>query len=119
MILSRYQYDLLPTLRNSPSAEQIRRLSDARLYSATLTYTTMAGILGMLVGGLAGAGAATIIYEIVEALAFATSHTDLPLSSSITTRGMAQMLVAILSAVGAVWALSQPSKSDASSSVHS
>jgi hypothetical protein len=207
MILIRYQHDLLPTLRNSPSAEQIRRLRDARLYSATLTYTTMAGFLGMalgwaggmarwslsasvraailglllgtaatasmalglvpnfykrydpqsgdlvlpllthgaiwstvgaigglafglglggkgrwkatLVGGLAGAGAATIIYEIVGALAFASSHTDLPLSSSITTRGMAQLLVAILSAVGAVWAWIQPSKSDASSSVHS
>ena len=205
MILSRYQYDLLPTLRNSPSAEQIRRLRDARLYSATLTYTTMAGFLGMalgwaggmarrslsasvraailglllgtaatasmalglvpnfykrydpgdlvlpllthgaiwstvgaigglafglgvggkgrwnatLVGGLAGAGAATIVYEIVGALAFASNKTDLPLSSSITTRGMAQLLVAMLSAVGAVWAWSQPSKSDASSSVHS
>ncbi len=63
-----------------------------------------------LVGGLAGAAAATVVYEIVGALAFASSKTDLPLSSSITTRGMAQLLVAILSAVGAVLALHQSAK---------
>jgi MFS family permease len=69
-----------------------------------------------LVGGLVGAAAATIVYEIVGALAFASSKTDLPLSSSITTRGMALLLVSILSAVGAVLALRQPAKREASSS---
>jgi hypothetical protein len=69
-----------------------------------------------LAGGLVGAAAATVVYEIVGALAFATSKTDLPLSSSITTRGMAQLLVAILSGVGAVMALRQPTQKAASSS---
>ena len=55
-----------------------------------------------MVGGLAGAAAATIVYELVGALAFVSSGTELPLSSSMTTRAMAQLLVAILSAAGAV-----------------
>jgi hypothetical protein len=66
-----------------------------------------------LVGGLVGAAAATVVYEIVGALAFASNKTDLPLSSSITTRGMAQLLVAILSAIGAVLASQHSAKSDA------
>jgi len=61
-------------------------------------------------GGLVGAAAATIIYEIVGALAFATSRTDLPLSSSITARAMAQLLVAMLTAVGAIVALDQSTR---------
>src|SRR5262249_8977291 len=61
--------------------------------------------MATLVGGLAGAAAATIIYEIVGALAFASSKTDLPVSSSIASRGMAHLLVAILSVGGAAWAL--------------
>jgi hypothetical protein len=63
-----------------------------------------------LVGGLVGASAATMIYEIVGALAFASDKTDLPLSSSVPTRGMAQLLVAIFSAVGAALALRQSAK---------
>ncbi len=55
-----------------------------------------------LVGGLVGGAAATIIYEIVGAVAFATSKTELPLSSSITTRGIAHLLVPILTAIGAI-----------------
>jgi hypothetical protein len=70
-------------------------------------------------GGLVGAAAATIIYEIVGALAFATSKTDQPVSSSITARGMAQLLVAILSAVGAFLALRQSPQRQATSSVPS
>jgi hypothetical protein len=69
-----------------------------------------------LMGGLLGAAAATVVYEIVGALAFATSKTDLPLSSSITTRGMAQLLVTILSAAGAGLALRQPAEEEASPS---
>jgi hypothetical protein len=72
-----------------------------------------------LVGGLVGAAAATIVYEIVGAIAFASSKTDLPVSSSITTRAMAQLLVAIISALGAVVALRESAKRAASSSVPS
>jgi hypothetical protein len=68
-----------------------------------------------LVGGLVGAAAATVVYEIVGALAFATSKTDLPLSASITTRGIAQLLVAILTAVGAVVAANQSMSQKAAS----
>ena len=56
-------------------------------------------------GGLVGAAAATVVYEFVGALAFASDKTDMPLSASITTRGMAQLLVPLLSALGAVLAL--------------
>jgi len=206
-ILRGYQSDLFPKLKIRPSAEDMHRWSGARLYSATLTFTTMGGFLGLtmglagglarrsvfagvraailglllgaasagfmalvlvsiffqkhdpqsgdlvlpllthgaiwsavgaigglafglglggrgrwkatLVGGLVGAAAATVVYEIVGALAFATSKTDLPVSASITTRAIAQLLVAILSAVGAVLALRQSAKSEASSSVPS
>jgi hypothetical protein len=63
-----------------------------------------------LAGGLVGGAAATIVYEIVGAVAFATYQTDMPVSSSIITRGIAQMLVAVLSAVGASLALQQSAK---------
>jgi hypothetical protein len=204
MVLSRYQGDLLAPLDISPSPEAMRRWRDARLYSATLTFTALGGCLGLamgwagglarrsvaagarasllglllgtaagaslalvlvavffkrhdpqsgdlvlpllthfaiwsavgavgglafgvglggrgrwkatLAGGIAGAAAATIIYEIVGALAFASSKTDLPVSSSITTRGMAQLLVAILSAAGAALALRQTATKAASPS---
>ena len=53
-----------------------------------------------LVGGLVGAAAATVVYEFAGALAFASSKTDMPVSSSIETRAMAHLLVVILSAVG-------------------
>ncbi len=202
MILKNYQTDLFPALQINPNPEDMRRWRDARLYTATLTFTTMGGLLGLtmglagglarrsvfasaraailgrvlgsaavascslilvsmffkfqdphsgdlvlplfthaaiwsvvggvgglafglglggrghwkatLVGGLTGAAAATVVYELVGALVFATSKTDLPLSSSSTTRGMALLLVACLSAVGAVLALRQPAKREAS-----
>jgi hypothetical protein len=60
--------------------------------------------IATLVGGVAGAAMATIVYELVGALAFASSKTDLPLSSSATTRAMALLLVAALSSIGAVLA---------------
>ncbi len=207
VIQNRYQGDLVPRLRIHPSPEDMRRWRDARLYSATLTFTAMGGFLGLtmglagglarrsvlasslaaigglllgtaagastalglvsnfykkydpqlgdltlpllthggiwsavgaigglafglglggngrwkatVVGGLVGAAAATVIYEFVGALAFATNKTDLPVSSSITTRGMAQLLVAILSAVGMVLALRQSPKRETTSSVPS
>jgi hypothetical protein len=65
-----------------------------------------------VMGGLAGAAAATIVYELAGALAFASSKTDLPLSDSSITRGMAQLLTATFAAAGAVLALPQASKPD-------
>ena len=53
-----------------------------------------------LVGGLLGAAVATVVYEIGGALVFASSKTELPLSSSVTTRAIALLLVAIFSAAG-------------------
>ncbi len=64
-----------------------------------------------LAGGVAGAAGATIIYEIVGAMAFPAGKTDLPLSMTMSTRAMAQLLVAILTAVGAVLALRLSPKS--------
>ncbi len=68
-----------------------------------------------LIGGLTGGAAAAVIYELVGALFFASSKTDLPLSASSTTRGMAIFLVAGLSAIGAVLAVCQPAKRKAKS----
>jgi hypothetical protein len=56
VILSRYQSDLNPPIQNNPSPEDVRRWKDARLYSATFTFTTLGGLLGFtlgLAGGLA------------------------------------------------------------------
>ncbi len=61
-----------------------------------------------LAGGIAGAAAATIVYEFVGAIAFPPDHTDLPVSSGTMTRGMAQLLVAIFSSVGVALAMRQP-----------
>ena len=207
VILNRYQSDLNPPLQNNPNPEDMRRWKDARLYSATFTFTTLGGLLGLalglagglarrsvsasamaailglllgsiiaasfslilvsiffknhhpqssdliyplfthgaiwsavgavgglafglglggrgrwkatLVGGLMGAAAATVVYELVGALFFASNKTDLPLSSSSTTRGMALLLVASLSSIGAVLALHQPAKQAARSPVAS
>jgi hypothetical protein len=206
-IMNFYNRDLFPPIENNPSAENMRRMKDARLYTAALTFTTLGGLLGLalglagglgrrstyagvnaailglllgsaaaasmslvvvsifyksyepqsgdlvlpllthgaiwsalggvgglafglglggrgrwkstLVGGLAGAAAATVIYELVGALAFASNKTDLPLSSSSTTRAMALLLVASLSSIGAVLASHQPAKREARSSVPS
>ena len=63
-----------------------------------------------LAGGLAGGGRGDDRLRNRRGVAFPTSKTDLPLSSSIATRAMAQLLVAILSAVGAVLALRQSAK---------
>ena len=199
-ILSSYQVDLNPPVQQNPNPEDMRRWRDARLYSATLTFTTLGGLLGLalglagglarrsivasilaallgfvlgsaagasislilvsmffknhdpqsgdlllpllthgaiwsvlgavgglvfglglggrgrwkltLVGGLLGAAAATVVYELVGALAFASSKTHLPLSASSTTRGMALLLVASLASIGAVLALRQPRRAE-------
>jgi hypothetical protein len=208
-ILNSYNRDLFPPIENNPSAENVRRWKEARIYSAALTFATLGGLLGLalglagglarrstfasaraailglvlgsaaaascslifvsiffkirdrdaqsvdltlplfthgaiwlavgavgglalglglggrgrwkstLVGGLAGAAAATVVYELVGALVFATSKTDLPLSSSSTTRGMALVLVASLSSIGAALAARQTAKREAQPSVPS
>jgi hypothetical protein len=66
-----------------------------------------------LVGGLTGAAAAAVVFELVGALFFASSKTDLPLSTSSMTRGMALLLVTSLSSIGAVLALRQRAKQPA------
>ena len=56
VILKSYQNELVPALQAHPTAEDMRRWRDARIYSAVLTFTTMGGILGLamgLAGGLA------------------------------------------------------------------
>ena len=204
-ILGHYGEALLPRPSIRPTPEEARRWREARLYSAVLSFTTLAGLLGLsmglagglarraagasvqaaiaglllgiavvapislllvsnfftkydphsedlvfpllthgaiwsavgaigglafgwgiggrgrwkatLAGGFFGAAAAAALYEIVGALAFATSRTELPLSSSIATRGMAQFLVTTLSAIGAVLALNQPARRRTSRSI--
>jgi hypothetical protein len=189
VILNSYQSELNPTPKVRPNEEDMRHWREARIYSATMTFATMGGLLGIsmglagglasrsviaglaagisglllgaaaaasishvlvsnffksripestdlvlpllthgaiwsavgvigglafglgaggkgrwkatVLGGLVGAAAATIVYEIVGAVAFASSKTDLPLAGSSTTRGMAQLLVTILTAAGA------------------
>jgi hypothetical protein len=197
-ILNSYKSNLLPPLEINPSAENVRRWKDARVYTATFTFATLGGLLGLalgiagglarrsvvasslaatlglvfgsvsvgflslalvtyfyklfdpnsgdlvlpllthsaiwstvgaiaglafglgiggrgrwtvtLGGGLAGAVAATVIYEIVGAIAFASSKTEMPLSASVATRALALLLVASLSSVGAVLALHQATR---------
>ena len=53
-IMARYKSDLFPRSQpHAPSEEQMRRLHDARLYSALLTFATTGGLLGLAMG-LAG-----------------------------------------------------------------
>jgi hypothetical protein len=206
-IVSRYRSGLVPAIKAHPGPDDIRQLREARLYSATLTFGAMGGLLGLamgmagglarrsvlasawagivglllgtaavaslsmllvsnfykrydpqggdlvlpllthgaawsvvgaigglafglglggkgrwkatLVGGLVGAAAATVIYEFVGALAFASSKADLPLSESMVTRGMAQLLIAILAAVGAGVAAHQVLQTESPSSLPS
>ena len=52
-ILNAYQGDLLPTTQDQPDPEVMRRLDAARIHSATGSFATMGGILGLAMG-LAG-----------------------------------------------------------------
>jgi hypothetical protein len=72
-----------------------------------------------LAGGLMGAIMATVLYEIVGAIVFASSKTELPLSSSSVTRAMAQLLVTVLAALGVAVALHQSSAQEASAATAS
>lgn len=56
-----------------------------------------------LVGGLLGAVAGVLIYEIVGAIAFPLDQTTRPISESAGSRLLARFAVATLTAVGAYW----------------
>ncbi len=204
MIWKAYESALFPPLKITPTAEDMRQWREARLYSATLTFTAMGGIIGLtmglagglarrsflagtkaailgyllgttivalislavvsvfftrydpqagdltlpllthgliwsavgaigglafglglggkgrwkatMMGGLVGAAAAAVIYELVGALAFASSKTELPVSFSVTTRAISHLLVALLCAAGAVLFLNQYAKREPPSS---
>jgi hypothetical protein len=200
-VMNRYREDLRAPLSISPTPQEMRRWKDARLYSATLTFMAMGGLLGFalgaaggaarpslsagagagvvgillgtiaagalslllipvffnkhdpqsgdlvlpllihgaiwsaigsvgglafglglggrrhwlrgLLGGLLGGAAATIVYEVVGAVAFPSDHTDLPLASAVTARAMAQLLVTTFSAGGAALASRQSATREA------
>jgi hypothetical protein len=70
--------------------------------------------LKSLVGGLVGAALATVVYEVVGAIAFPADRTELPISESAATRAMFHVLVAALASVGSARGLGLSSKSDRS-----
>jgi hypothetical protein len=61
-------------------------------------------------GGLLGAALATVVYELVGAVAFSTDKTELPISHTYWTRAMLHVLVATLAALGSALALGMSSK---------
>ena len=63
-----------------------------------------------LVGGLIGAALATVAYELVGAVAFPTSRTELPVSQAYATRAMLHVLVAAFAGVGSALALDLSSR---------
>jgi hypothetical protein len=63
-----------------------------------------------LLGGLVGAALATVVYEIVGAIAFPADKTELPISQTHATRAMLHVLVAALAAVGSALGLGLSSK---------
>jgi hypothetical protein len=64
-----------------------------------------------LVGGLIGAALATVAYELVGAVAFPTSRTELPISRAYATRAMLHVLVATFAGVGSALDLSSRTRS--------
>lgn len=63
--------------------------------------------LGAMAGGLVGGLVAATLYEIVGAIALPTSRTDLPVSTSSSARATAQILLALLTAVGSTIGLAK------------
>jgi hypothetical protein len=61
-----------------------------------------------VVGGWVGAVLAIVGFELVGALVFPTHQTQLPLSTSLETRGLANILVGLGAAIGIIWAASDP-----------
>jgi hypothetical protein len=62
------------------------------------------------IGGLAGAALATVIYEFLGALVFATHGTEQPLANTQEMRFLAQILIPIGAAIGAVLAVTDQKK---------
>ena len=60
------------------------------------------------VGGLVGVALASVVYELVGALAFPTHETHLPIAGSPETRALALVLVGLGAAIGAVVAVDEP-----------
>jgi hypothetical protein len=58
-----------------------------------------------LLGGLVGAALATVVYELIGAIAFPADKTELPISQTHATRVMLHVLVAALTAVGSALGL--------------
>jgi hypothetical protein len=69
LILNRYQSDLVPTIQAQPSAGAILRLNAARLYSATFTFATMGGFLGVALGLAGGLTRRSLIGSTTAAIA--------------------------------------------------
>jgi hypothetical protein len=59
-------------------------------------------------GGFIGAAMAVVVYEFAGALGFPTHRTHLPLAGSPEARALAQLLVALGTAIGAVLAADEP-----------
>jgi hypothetical protein len=66
MIMNHYRSNLLAPLSISPSAEDVHRWKAARIHSATITFATMGGLLGVAMG-LAGGLARRSIFGGVKA----------------------------------------------------
>jgi hypothetical protein len=60
------------------------------------------------IGGLVGAGVATVVYEFLGALVFATHGTHQPLADTPETRALAQILIPLGAAIGALLSASDP-----------
>ena len=67
-------------------------------------------IVKAAVGGLIGAALGTVVYELVGAVAFPTSKTELPISHALATRAILHVAVATLAAVGSGLALGLSSR---------
>src|SRR5271166_4767226 len=113
MILKSYQTDLFPALQIHPNPEDMRRWRDARLYTATLTFTTMGGLLGLtmgLAGGLARrsvfASARAAILGLVLGSAAAASCSLILVSMFFKIRDPQSVdLVLPLFTHGAIWSV--------------
>jgi hypothetical protein len=61
-------------------------------------------------GGLLGGVAATVVYDLVGALAFPIDKTSQPVSATVVTRLFAQIVVALFVAIGAALAAGEPTR---------
>ena len=63
-----------------------------------------------VLGGLAGAILATILYEVIGAVAFPLDQTGQPISASAGSRLLARLVVSVATAAVAVWTLRSPER---------